>query len=181
MASLAVILYTCVAFEQLSVMKSQLNVYNKQAEVMQSQLFSMAATPVITGFDPYPLTVGKLQKLGFDIENPRTTPARITGCKVKFLAKSTTEAAPDIDDVDEKAASCGGYVVSQHPLHMNFEAPWLSEEGLRQILADTLRLYFVGKLQYEDGFGRRLWLPFCKVWLVASQWQECPVRLPASR
>jgi hypothetical protein len=54
---------------------------------------------------------------------------------------------------------------------MNFEAPWLSEEGLRQILADTLRLYFVGKLQYEDGFGRLLWLPFCKVWLVASQWQ----------
>ena len=163
--------YTVLSYQQFSIMRLQLD--------------AMAAVPVVTGFAPYPLTDGKLKAISFEIENPRATPARVMGGKMKILKRPATEPHPDIDTVDGAIpVVIDGYVINQHPLHVNIDFHGTEElraEEFQHIQADTLRLYFVGQLQYDDGFGRRLLLSFCKVYLMGLEWQGCPVDLPASR
>jgi|GEM_PF-3264835 cell division protein FtsL len=60
--------------KQAAVMQSQLNVVDKQSAIMQSQLYAQAGILAVTGFHHYPLLVGKMEKITFQIENPRPTP-----------------------------------------------------------------------------------------------------------
>ena len=163
---LAIVLYTWFSY--------------KQSSIMELQLHAMAGRLAITGFQPYPLTVGKMGKISFNVENPRPTPARIVAIRMTILTRPAAESPPEIDTLTVPTESSGGTVV--HSLYINAEPQLtLTENDLQLIRADTVRLYFVGKLEYEDGFGRWLPLPFCKVYLVGSEWQDCSIPIPASR
>lgn len=152
----------------------------RQFSIMQSQLYAMAGSLAITGFQPYPLTVGKMGRITFNVENPRPTPAQIVACKMTIVKIPAAEPPPDIDTRAVPTESSGGTVVRS--LYINVDPQLtLTEDDLQLIRADRVRLYFVGKLQYDDGFGRRPWLPFCKVYQVGSEWQDCSIPIPASR
>jgi len=181
-------LYTFFTYRQATIMRSQLDVLDKQTLIAQSQLRAQAGILGVTGFPSYPLEVGQMKRIAFQLENPRPTPAQIVACKMAVGTRRATEPSPDIDTVagptdfcDGSPDPCGGTVVHSLYLRMN-PGKVLTENDIRQIRAGTLLLYFVGHVQYKDGIepDELRVLSFCRVYDPDMEWQDCSTA-PASK
>ena len=89
----ALSLYTYFAYKQSIIMQSQLDVLDKQAAIVQSQLYAQTGALAVTGFQADILEDGRMSMFSIQIENPRPTPAQIVVFKWKMSLAARGESA----------------------------------------------------------------------------------------
>jgi hypothetical protein len=175
----ALSLYTYFAYKQSIIMQSQLDVLDKQAAIAQSQLYAQTGALAVTGFQADILEDGRMSMFSIQIENPRPTPAQIVVFKCKMSLVPASARFPDVNTLTDLADIGGGTVV--HTLFLSVAPPrTLTAEEIQLIRSGTMRLCFLGQIQYEDGLeplARRHSLPFCKVY-TELKWQDCSLSPP---